>query len=101
MGRTAVFKTRPSTYTIGHASTSRATCRVCKTAVGKGELRIMTHTFVRPGRSHNFVCHLKCATSALVKTMVRVHARCSMLILTYWSMRSGWELARSEVRQVV
>ena len=33
----------------------------------------MTHAFVRPGRSHDFVCHLKCATSALVKAMVGVH----------------------------
>jgi hypothetical protein len=73
MGRTAGFNTRPSTYTIGHAPTSRATCRACKSAVGKGELRIVTHAFVRPGRSHDFVCHFKCATSALVKAMVGVH----------------------------
>ena len=33
----------------------------------------MTHAFVRPGRSHDFVCHFKCATSALVKAMVGVH----------------------------
>ena len=73
MRRTAGFKTRPSTYSIGHAPTSRATCRACKRGVGKGELRIVTHAFVRPGRSHDFVCHLKCATSALVKAMVGVH----------------------------
>ena len=73
MGRTAGFKTRPSTYTIGHAPTSRATCRACRSAVGKGELRIVTHAFVRPGRSHDFVCHLKCATPALVAAMVGVH----------------------------
>ena len=73
MGRTAGFKTRPSTYTIGHAPTSRATCRACRSAVGKGELRIVTHAFVMPGRLHDFVCHLKCATSTLVKAMVGVH----------------------------
>ena len=73
MGRTAGFKTRPSTYTIGHAPTSRATCGLCKQRVGKGELRIVTHAFVRPGRSHDFVCHLKCATPALVAAMVGVH----------------------------
>ena len=50
-----------------------ATCRACRSAVGKGELRIVTHAFVRPGRSYDFVCHLKCATSALVKAMVGVH----------------------------
>ena len=67
------FKTRHSTFTIGHAPTSRATCRACKSVVGKGEMRIVTHAFVRPGRSHDFVCHLKCATPALVKAMVRMH----------------------------
>ena len=39
----------------------------------KGGLRIVTHAFVRPGRSHDFVCHVKCATPALVKAMVSVH----------------------------
>ena len=73
MRRTPGFKTRPSTYSIGHAPTSRATCKVCKSVVGKGDIRIVTHAFVRPGRSHDFVCHLKCATSALVKAMVRAH----------------------------
>ena len=73
MGRTAGFKTRPSTYTIGLAPTSRATCRLCKRGVGKGEVRIVTHAFVRPGRSHDFVCHAKCATYALVNKMVGVH----------------------------
>ena len=73
MRRTAGFKTRASTYSIGLAPTARATCRACKCGVGKGEIRIVTHAFLRPGRSHDFVCHLKCATSALVKAMVGVH----------------------------
>jgi hypothetical protein len=73
MRRTAGFKTRASTYSIGLAPTARATCRACKCGVGKGEIRIVTHAFVRPGRSHDFVCHLKCATSALVKAMVGAH----------------------------
>lgn len=37
-------------------------------------MRIVTHAFVRPGRSHDFVCHLKCATPALVAAMAKVHA---------------------------
>ena len=73
MRRTVGFKTRPSTYSIGLAPTSRATCRACKSVVWKGEMRIVTHAFVRPGRSHDFVCHLKCATPALVAAMVGVH----------------------------
>ena len=48
-------------------------CGLCKQRVGKGELRIVTHAFVMPGRLHDFVCHLKCATSTLVKAMVGVH----------------------------
>jgi hypothetical protein len=73
MRRTPGFTTRPSTYTIGHAPTSRATCGLCKQRVGKGELRIVTHAFVRPERSHDFVNHLTCATPALVAAMVGVH----------------------------
>ena len=73
MTKTPGFKTRPSTYSIGHAPTSRATCRLCKRGVDKGEVRILTHAFVRPGRSHDFVCHMACATSALVDKMVSVY----------------------------
>ena len=73
MRRTPGFKTRPSRYSIGLAPTSRATCGLCKHRVGKGELRIVTHAFVRPGRSHDFVNHLTCATPALVAAMVKVH----------------------------
>ena len=73
MGKTAGFKTRPSTYSIGHAPTSRARCRLCKQGVNKGEIRIVTHAFVRPGRSHDFVCHASCATPALVRAMVSIH----------------------------
>ena len=36
-------------------------------------MRIVTHAFVRPGRSHDFVNHLTCATPALVAAMVNVH----------------------------
>ena len=73
MRRTAGFKTLPSTYLIGHAPTSRATCRACKQGVGKGEIRVVTHAFVRPGRAHDFVCHARCATTAVVKSMVGVY----------------------------
>ena len=73
MRRTPGFKTRPSTYSIGLAPTSRATCRVCKQGVGKGEVRVVTHAFVRPGRAHDFVCHARCATPAVVKSMVGVY----------------------------
>ena len=73
MRRTPGFKTRPSTYSIGISPTSRATCRACKQGVGKGEVRVVVHAFVRPGRSHDFVYHVDCATPALVKSMVGVY----------------------------
>ena len=74
MKTTPGFKTRASTYSIGLAPTSRATCRVCKKAVGKGEVRIVAHAFVRPGRSRDFVYHAGCATPKLVQAMVSVYA---------------------------
>ena len=33
----------------------------------------MTHAFVRPGRTHDFVNHLTCATPTLVAAMVNVY----------------------------
>ena len=36
-------------------------------------MRVVTHAFVMPGRSHDFVCHLTCATPALVAAMAKVH----------------------------
>ena len=40
----------------------------------EGKIRIVTtQAFVRSGRSHDIVCHLKCGASALVKAMVSVH----------------------------
>ena len=41
--------------------------------VGKGDVRIVTHAFVRPRRSHDFVCHARCATPKMVQAMVSVY----------------------------
>ena len=77
------FKTRASTYSIGLAPTSRAMCRVCKKTVEKGEARIVTHAFVRPGsRSHDFVCHAGCATLKLVQAMVSVYGAVQWVPMT-------------------
>ena len=73
MRRTPGFKTRPSTYSIGLAPTGRAKCRVCRRGVETGEVRIVTHAFVKPGRSHDFVSHLTCATPAVVEAMLAVY----------------------------
>ena len=73
MKKTPGFKTRASTYSIGIAPTSRAMCKMCKKTVGKGDVRIVTRAFVRPCRSHDFVCHSRCATPKMVQAMVSVH----------------------------
>ena len=65
------FKTRPSVYAISVAPTSRATCRVCKQRVVKGEERVVTCAFVKPGRTHNFVSHVGCVSRELVDSVVR------------------------------
>jgi hypothetical protein len=69
MKKRAGFKTRPSTYSISIAPTSRATCRVCKQRVGKGEERVVTCAFVMPGRTHNFVSHVGCVSRELVDSV--------------------------------
>ena len=51
VARRMPFSTRPSTYRIELAATGRASCRRCRRAVGKGEVRIAITAFVRPGRS--------------------------------------------------
>ena len=67
------FKTQPSTYSIGLAPTGRARCRLCKQGVDKGDARIVTCAFVRPGRRHDFVSHASCATPALVRAVLSVY----------------------------
>ena len=55
------FKSKPNTYYVDAAPTSRAHCRVCKKSVMKGERRIVTNLFVRPGRWAKAVRHVRCA----------------------------------------
>ena len=63
----------PYTFSIGLAPTNRARCRLCKRGVNKGEVRIVTCAFVRPGRRHDFVSHASCATPALVRAILSVY----------------------------
>eukprot|EP00966_Prymnesium_polylepis_P295868 6833339-Prymnesium_polylepis.3 len=67
------FKTRQHTFSIGHAPTSRARCRGCKGVVGRGEARLVTHAFVRPGRSRDFVRHVGCVSTELLKAVIAAH----------------------------
>ena len=73
MKKARAFKTQPSTYSIGLAPTSRARCQLCKQGVDKGEVRLVTCAFVRPGRRHDFVSHASCATPALVRAILSVY----------------------------
>ena len=69
------FKAQPSTYRLSLAPTGRARCRRCKERVGKGELRLETSAFVRPGRRTVFVHHARatCVSVALARDVLVVY----------------------------
>ena len=71
--KSSSFKTRPPTFSIGLAPTGRARCRGCKRVVEKGEARLVTHAFVRPGRSRDFVRHVGCVSPELVRAVIAAH----------------------------
>ena len=67
------FKTRPSTYHIGLAPTSRARCRGCKRSVQKGETRVVVTAFVRPGRSTQLVRCCRCLDARFAAAVLAVY----------------------------
>lgn len=67
------FKTRPHTFSLGVAPTARAQCRACKRLVEKGEPRLVTHAFVKPGRSHDFVQHVACVSGKVLESVFTAH----------------------------
>ena len=71
--KSSSFKTRPPTFSIGLAPTGRARCRGCKRVVEKGEARLVTHAFVRPGRSRDFVRHVGCVSPELMRAVIAAH----------------------------
>ena len=73
MVRTPGFRTQPSTYSIGLAPTSRARCRACKNTIEKGDIRLVTCVFVRPGRRCDRICHVGCVNGSMVKAMLSVY----------------------------
>ena len=75
MKRNTGFKTQPSTYRLSLAPTGRACCRGCKGRVAKGELRLETSAFVRPGRRTVFVRHAcaTCVPVALARDVLAVY----------------------------
>jgi hypothetical protein len=101
MKKTQGFKTRASTYSIGIAPTNRATCRTCKQRVEKGEVRIVTHVFVRPGRSHDFVTHARCATHSLVQAMVGVYGAVEWVPIAKSTNTAASEEVRTSLKRVL
>ena len=71
--KSSSFKTRPPTFSIGLAPTGRARCRGCKGVVEKGEARLVTHAFVRPGRSRDFMRHVGCVSPELMRAVIAAH----------------------------
>ena len=65
----------------------------------EGGMRIVTHAFVRPGRSHDFVNHLTCATPALVAAMVNVHGSVERVPVAKEVDGEKWRVACEQLRQ--
>jgi hypothetical protein len=74
MGRSSGFKTQPSVYMLSIAPTARARCRgQCKQNIDKGEMRLETSAFVRPGRRTLFVMHVDCVSAAVARGLLGVY----------------------------
>ena len=67
------MKARPNRYSISLAPTGRARCRACKGLVARGEVRIVTHATVKPGRGTCFVRHATCVDAAFAAAVLAVH----------------------------
>jgi len=66
------FKIRPNTHFLDLAPTSRAKCKSCKRVVEKGEPRVVTNLFVRPGRWAKASRHAACAAGLVVSGALEV-----------------------------
>ena len=70
-------KTRPSTYRISLAPTSRACCRKCKQAIHKDAVRLEICVFVRPGRYTLLLRCASCIDSAMALAILKVYKSAS------------------------
>ena len=75
MTRARGFRTQPSTYAIGVASTGRAHCRRCRRRIEKGCVRIEINAFVRPGRRTLMFRCAACIDARFVAAVLAVHGR--------------------------
>ena len=78
--RVMTFRTRPSTYRIDEAPTSRAKCRKCKRTLAKGDPRVTTTAFVMPGRSTVFArCAPCCIDKKFAAAVLSVYKRTDLV----------------------
>ena len=64
--------------------------------VEKGDVRVVTHAFVRPNRATYFVRHVRCATVACVAGMLKAHGSIDRVPWTLpWIPRQLPSLERS------
>ena len=64
------MKTKASKFHLALAPTGRARCRGCKSAIGKGDLRIVVTCFVKCGMSRRFSRCLACVDGKLAAAVV-------------------------------
>ena len=64
-------------------------------------MRIVTHAFVMPGRSHDFVNHLTCATPALVAAMAKVHGSVERVPVANEADGERWRVACEQLSCVI
>ena len=69
------FKARPSSFSIDLAPTRRARCRKCRKGIAFGEVRVVTHAFVRPGRGTRLVRHAACLDASFAAAVLKVYGR--------------------------
>jgi hypothetical protein len=68
------MKSKPSTYHIALAPTSRARCRRCKCQVHKGSVRIVTTAFVKHGHTVRFTRCVPCIDAKLAAAILNVYS---------------------------
>jgi hypothetical protein len=68
------MKSKPSTYHIALAPTSRARCRRCNRQVQKGSVRIVTTAFVKHGHTVRFTRCVPCIDAKLAAAILSVYS---------------------------
>ena len=70
MWAVGIMKARPNRYSVSLAPTGRARCRGCKGLVERGEVRVVTHATIKPGRGTCFVRHAACVSVVFARAVM-------------------------------